>query len=33
MGGTGLFKHKATGATRASEITEPYEAQDMTKWD
>jgi hypothetical protein len=32
-GGTGLFKHKATGATRASEITEPYEAQDMTKWE
>jgi len=33
-GGTGLFKHKATGACRASEIGNvAYEAQDMTKWE
>ena len=31
-GGTGLFRHKATGATIASQL-EAYESQDMTKWD
>jgi len=31
-GGTGLFRHKRTGASHASEL-ESYEAQDMTKWD
>jgi hypothetical protein len=31
-GGTGLFRHKATGATMSYEL-ENYEAQDMTKWD
>lgn len=31
-GGTGLFRHKATGAT-TSEQLESYESQDMTKWD
>ena len=30
--GTGLFRHRATGATMAHELTE-YESQDMTKWD
>jgi len=32
-GGTGLFRHRATGAVRAGELTTGYEAQDMTKWD
>jgi hypothetical protein len=31
-GGTGLFRHKRTGARMSSEL-EDYEAQDMTKWD
>lgn len=31
-GGTGLFRHRATGATMAHELAE-YESQDMTKWD
>ena len=31
-GGTGLFRHRATGATTAEEL-ESYESQDMTKWD
>ena len=31
-GGTGLFRHKATGATMAHQL-ESYESQDMTKWD
>lgn len=31
-GGTGLFQHRATGARRASELNEEYDAQDMTKW-
>lgn len=31
-GGTGLFRHKATGATIAAQL-ESYESQDMTKWD
>ena len=30
--GTGLFRHKRTGARHSSEL-ESYEAQDMTKWD
>jgi hypothetical protein len=34
-GGTGLFRHKSTGALRASDMPEgyPYETQDMTKWE
>jgi Family of unknown function (DUF6445) len=34
-GGTGLFKHRATGATRPSELPPgvPAESQDMTKWE
>jgi hypothetical protein len=32
-GGTGLFRHRATGARRASELNEEYDAQDMTKWE
>jgi len=31
-GGTGLFQYRANGAVRASELTEGYDAQDMTKW-
>lgn len=31
-GGTGLFRHKATGASRASELAS-YESQDYTKWE
>ena len=31
-GGTGLFRHKASGATMSHELAE-YESQDMTKWD
>lgn len=31
-GGTGLFRHKATGATMSHEL-DVYESQDMTKWD
>lgn len=31
-GGTGLFRHRATGATMASQLAE-YESQDMTKWE
>jgi hypothetical protein len=31
-GGTGLFRHRATGATMSHELAE-YESQDMTKWD
>lgn len=31
-GGTGLFRHKATGATTSAEL-ETYESQDMTKWE
>lgn len=31
-GGTGLFRHRATGATMSSQLTE-YESQDMTKWE
>lgn len=31
-GGTGLFQHRQTGARRASELGEDYDAQDMTKW-
>jgi hypothetical protein len=31
-GGTGLFRHKETGATMESQL-EVYESQDMTKWD
>ena len=31
-GGTGLFRHKETGATISREL-EVYESQDMTKWD
>ena len=31
-GGTGLFKHRATGATMSHQLAE-YESQDMTKWD
>lgn len=31
-GGTGLYRHKATGAERASQLEE-YESQDMTKWE
>ena len=31
-GGTGLFRHRATGATRSAEL-DVYESQDMTKWD
>lgn len=34
-GGTGLFKHKATGAMTIKEMPKDYkyEARDMTKWD
>jgi hypothetical protein len=31
-GGTGLFRHRATGATMSHQL-ESYESQDMTKWD
>jgi hypothetical protein len=31
-GGTGLFRHRATGATMSHQLAE-YESQDMTKWD
>jgi hypothetical protein len=31
-GGTGLFRHRASGATMSHELAE-YESQDMTKWD
>lgn len=31
-GGTGLFRHRATGATMSSQLAE-YESQDMTKWE
>lgn len=31
-GGTGIYRYKRTGATRASELPE-YESQDMTKWE
>jgi hypothetical protein len=31
-GGTGLFKHRASGATMSHQLAE-YESQDMTKWD
>lgn len=31
--GTGLFRYRANGATRATELTEPYDSQDMTKWE
>jgi len=31
-GGTGFYRYKKTGATRASQLTE-YESQDMTKWE
>ena len=31
-GGTGLFRHRDTGATMAHELAE-YESQDRTKWD
>lgn len=31
-GGTGIFRHKRTGATRANQL-ESYESQDMTKWE
>jgi hypothetical protein len=30
--GTGLFRHRATGATMSHELAE-YESQDRTKWD
>lgn len=33
MGGTGLFMHKRTGATTSAQLSEPYESQDMTKWE
>jgi hypothetical protein len=33
-GGTGLFRHKATGALTSDEMGDRlYESQDMTKWD
>jgi hypothetical protein len=32
-GGTGLFRYQANKARYAHEITSPYEAQDMTKWE
>jgi hypothetical protein len=31
-GGTGLFRHRASGATMSHELAE-YESQDRTKWD
>jgi hypothetical protein len=33
--GTGLFKHKKTGAVKLSDMPEgyPYETQDITKWE
>ena len=31
-GGTGIYRYKRTGATRAEELSE-YESQDMTKWE
>lgn len=30
--GTGLFRHRATGATMSHQLAQ-YESQDMTKWD
>jgi hypothetical protein len=34
-GGTGMFRHRATGATRLSEVPDgvSIESQDMTKWE
>lgn len=32
-GGTGLFRHKRTGAERAADLNEEYDAQDMTMWE
>lgn len=32
-GGTGLFRHRSTGARHANEITENYNALDQTKWE
>jgi hypothetical protein len=32
-GGTGLFRHRATGAVRASELAGEYDSQDMTQWE
>ena len=31
--GTGLFRHRATGAVRANELEGTYDSQDMTQWE
>ena len=32
-GGTGLYRYRENGAHTAEELTDPYDAQDMTKWE